>query len=396
MEEIQIDTTPSKSMVSKVLGGPFTFLGQYDDEGIVLMVQRHPVDLDSDELGDLKLSELRELCQERDISLDQMLEKSDLIYALDAWSTRLDPPFNPHVLQPPLHKARVRGDILVLKVAETKEELDSEDNPSGDPIQVLSNHEFFLNYTLEEYIKFASRSDIPEYDIGQSEEEEDEAEESDEANEVVEESGGESPEAENEEEEFSLGEDNHFDDEEKAAMFNLVMNEVLRQYREENGRGPDTKELLDMRAAIAKELGVKVADIDSDQADWTKRADGTPAKPRVKTIGFHNEDKVLEYEPHPDEHTHNFDPDVVRGGDDNGDDNEGESTGDDECTSERPRKRRKTDTPSSAKPDEEEVEDSKPAAKPTALLSASRNATDGDSTRTGSRPISDTSNDPPS
>ena len=37
IEEILVDTTPRKSMVSKILGGPFTFLGQYEEEGICLL-----------------------------------------------------------------------------------------------------------------------------------------------------------------------------------------------------------------------------------------------------------------------------------------------------------------------------------------------------------------------
>merc|ERR1711971_350431 len=40
VEDIQVDTTPKKQMVSKILGGPFTFLGQYEDEGIVLMIRK--------------------------------------------------------------------------------------------------------------------------------------------------------------------------------------------------------------------------------------------------------------------------------------------------------------------------------------------------------------------
>ena len=52
MEEIEIDTTPSKSMVAKTLGGPFTFLGQYEDEGIVLMIRKQEEENDEDLLTD--------------------------------------------------------------------------------------------------------------------------------------------------------------------------------------------------------------------------------------------------------------------------------------------------------------------------------------------------------
>lgn len=36
IEEIEIDTTPKKSEVELLLGGRFTFIGQYEDEGIIL------------------------------------------------------------------------------------------------------------------------------------------------------------------------------------------------------------------------------------------------------------------------------------------------------------------------------------------------------------------------
>lgn len=325
MEEIEIDTTPAKSMVSQILGGPFTFLGQYEEEGIVLMIRKLPVDLDRNELAELKPSELRHLCQEREIPMDHMIEKSDLIEALVTWSNRSDPPWNPHALQPPLQKEpRIRGDILVMKVAETKEELDQEDNLSYTPIEVPTNDEFFLDYTLEEYIQFASRTDIPDYELEVNDEENDEAEgeddeegeeeenyvDDDDDGEVVEghDHGPQELAAEGDDAEgvpLRFGDDVEIDDEDRAAMFNLVMNEVLRQYREENGRGPDTKELLEIRASIAKELDVPVAHFDAEQADWNKHAkDGTPAKENAKTIAFHTEDRVLEYQPDPNEHNY--------------------------------------------------------------------------------------------
>ena len=31
LEEIKVDTTPKKQMVTQILGGPFTFLGQYEN-----------------------------------------------------------------------------------------------------------------------------------------------------------------------------------------------------------------------------------------------------------------------------------------------------------------------------------------------------------------------------
>ena len=40
--ELPVDTTPKKSMVSQILGGPFTFLGQYEQEGTMVMIRQQP------------------------------------------------------------------------------------------------------------------------------------------------------------------------------------------------------------------------------------------------------------------------------------------------------------------------------------------------------------------
>lgn len=109
VKDMEVDTTPKKQMVQEILGGPFTFLGQYEEEGIVLMVRR---------------------------------EQSDSL------------PANSHKLQPPFHEATVRGDILALKVA-------PESTEEGEETSITkSNEEFFLNYTKEEYERFSARTDI--------------------------------------------------------------------------------------------------------------------------------------------------------------------------------------------------------------------------------------------
>eukprot|EP00934_Nitzschia_sp_Nitz4_P004206 Nitzschia sp. Nitz4//scaffold50_size126154//86506//87774//NITZ4_003693-RA/size126154-processed-gene-0.61-mRNA-1//-1//CDS//3329553722//4196//frame0 len=306
MKQIEVDTTPSKSMVAKTLGGaPITFLGQYEDEGIMLIVRSLPEELPpAEDLQQESIALLKELCQERDIDiLPTMLEKRDLVDALLAWEKETLPPINPHVLQPPLHRKQVRGDIVVLKVAETKEELDQEEEEAdatatSAAIEVPTNDEFFLDYTLEEYLKFAARTDIPEVD---EEEEDDEEEEGvDEDDEEEEEEEGDD---DDQDPPYEVVDPDDMDEEDKSAMFNLVMNEVLRQYREEHGRGPNTQELLELRSTIAKELKVQVAEIDLEQADWNKNAkDGTPAKEVAKTIAFKKEHKIRTYQPDPNEY----------------------------------------------------------------------------------------------
>lgn len=214
IEEIKVDTTPSKSMVAKILGGPFTFLGQYEDEGIMLMIR-----------------------------------KTEGVDPLDL------PNYNPHSLQPPFDQSDVRGDILIIKVAPTDEVLDEEEGEENDEgaekqVVVPTNDEFFLDYTKKEYVAFASRTDvvapIPQEDgeEGGAVEEEDE---------------------DDDDEEYVLGEDEDLTEEEsQVAVMNLVLRQVLRRFNEENGRGPTTEELLELRSSIAEKMGLPLPKIPNE------------------------------------------------------------------------------------------------------------------------------------
>jgi len=470
IEEVKTDTTPSKSKIAEVLGGPFTFLGQYEDEGIVLMVRKLPDDLeeiledihnneeeeeaddDDDDDDDDKnnnkngskksptnkqsfsfpkqlsknfnVKALKAVCIQREIDTEGMIEKSDLIKALLDYQSHL-PPYNTHQLQPPLHKARVRGDIVILKVAETKEELEGDskeeeennndkskvgndiddgnekekindvddknqnnektitkvseikinnevetktkevrtydikndkdedkEDDDGETKKVIvpTNDEFFLDYSKSEYVTFASRTDIPEHEIEIPKDDDEEEDENDDAVDTDEGRDGDG-------EAFLIGEDEddeEIDETDKSAMFNLVMNEVLRQYREENGRGPNTKELLELRANIAKELGVEIAqEIDGD---WDKKANANSV-PSAKKIAFDPEkDTVKEYVPDANEYLSDNDKDAISRslmGDYEEDDNDED---DEDYAEEPPTKRPKTS-------EEDEKSESKPSSK---------------------------------
>ena len=119
VEGLEVDTTPQAQDVAKILGGPFTFLGQYEDEGIVLMIRR-----DQDHPG---------------------------------------LPVNPHPLQPPFDQTSVKGDILCLRVAPEE----------GEEAAHKSNEEFFLHYTQGEYLAVAARKDVKAVTPSNSEEVED-------------------------------------------------------------------------------------------------------------------------------------------------------------------------------------------------------------------------------
>ncbi|KAL3942100.1 MAG: hypothetical protein SGBAC_003637 [Bacillariaceae sp.] len=191
VKAIRLDTTPKNQMVAKTLGGPFTFLGQYEDEGLMLMIRRDPDD-----------------------SL----------------------PTNPHKMQPPFNETTVKGDILVLKVApETPEE-------EANAQEVFKpNDEFFLNYTKEEYEAFAARTDVVPVAVSPTNSDEVMSEE-----EVA---------SEEEEEEEVEGEDDSEDEDEAGGFMAMLMGNVLQRFQEENGRKPSEEELKALESAISQKLG---------------------------------------------------------------------------------------------------------------------------------------------
>lgn len=258
IDEVEIDTTPSKEQVKQILGGPFTFLGQWPSEGTVVMARKDFVaDLPTG-LHKLSIAALRKYCRELDIDTSHMLEKSDLIAALEERRSQALP-LNPHRLQPPLEDAVARGDILVMKVAETKDDDDKDDEPAE--LELMTNEEFFLNYTREEYVHFASRMDVVAQQHDDSDEEEGEEEEIDEEleeeaaekQELLEETAEDDDEEEEEEEEYQLEEDV-----DKHSLLNLVLGSVIEKFREDNGRGPNSQELLELRSVVASELDVEI------------------------------------------------------------------------------------------------------------------------------------------
>merc|ERR1712043_42390 len=56
-------------------------------------------------------------------------------------------------------------------------------------------------------------------------------------------------------------------EEERIGMLNLCMGQILRKFHEEHGHGPDTRQLLEMRHALAGKLGVEVPDLPTEEMD---------------------------------------------------------------------------------------------------------------------------------
>ncbi len=227
IDEIEVDTTPKKSQAQEILGGPITFLGQYEDEDLVLICRR-----------------------------PETLEK--------------DTPMNSHKLQPPFEHTKVQGDILIMRVKPHQDKPEQQADGCDETSVAASDDDFFLDFTKHDYIHFALRDDVepPEFQEVQSGDDDEEIEE------------------EQEEEEEYLGEDDDDEDDEEAqvAMMNLIMAQVLRRFHDENGRGPNTQELLELRSALAQKLGVEVPGIQDDAEEEEKRED-KPSGKRVAENG---------------------------------------------------------------------------------------------------------------
>ena len=103
---------------------------------------------------------------------------------------------------------------------------------AGLHLKVMPNDEFFLSYTKAEYLKFLAapecRSDDDDDNTGEADNENDE--------------------------EFSLAAaamEEMTEEEEKSAMLHIVMSELLRKFREENERGANSREVLEIRGTFA-------------------------------------------------------------------------------------------------------------------------------------------------
>lgn len=379
VDEIEIDTTPQKNEVQKVLGGPPTFIGQFEREGIVLMALRGFVEEKSEtgnnnnnrefdyDFAGISVKELRAQCKEWDVNTENMLEKRDLESALKKKELEL-PSINPHSLQPPLNNVYVRGPILILKVAQVNEPLDTEEgnavendekddggickddsteedkinenntvNEKGDedigiqnegetlptsttPLEISSNAEFFFSYTKAEYLIFAARTDIKKTlpsqnraaDGGNDEEVEDGTDNDDEDGE-----GDEDSEDDQDDEndgDFELVdtsmEEEMTEEEEKSAMLNIVMAELLRKFRDQNERGANSREVLEIRASVAEQLEIEVTKYDEtqDEADGDRKRPADPSDgeegPKRKRVKFENSVKGADAddeEPNADE-----------------------------------------------------------------------------------------------
>jgi len=150
---------------------------------------------------------------------------------------------NPHQLQPPFHDTTVRGDVLLMKVAADEEdEGTTSSTATADATSSTSNEDFFLNYTKEEYAKFAARTDVRAVSpVAATDDEEEEMVEDEEESDDDEEIEGE--------------DDSEDEDDGEGGLMELLMGQVLQRFQQENGRMPDEQELQALETAIAQKLG---------------------------------------------------------------------------------------------------------------------------------------------
>lgn len=106
---------------------------------------------------------------------------------------------------------------------------------------------------------------------------------------------------------------------------NLILGQIIKRFREENGRGPGTEELLTMRSALAEKLGIVVeeddiegGDVDDNEAETEindsddnnasesatkkRKSDDNGEEGREKRVKFTNKDdiKLIPGIEHPD------------------------------------------------------------------------------------------------
>ena len=130
-------------------------------------------------------------------------------------------------------------------------------------------------FCLFRWVAFSSRTDVVAPELPDQEEEDDEVSEED-----------------DEDEDFEAGED-EAEEEEKLALLNLILGEVLKKFRAENGRGPDSEELLQLRRQVAEKLGIHLDE--AAVADAGKREaedDGKGHEPSPKRVKFTSEDEA--------------------------------------------------------------------------------------------------------
>jgi len=284
VEQIEIDTTPKERAVARLLtgsdSGQITFLGQYEDEGIVVIAAKdysetaklnpHTMPPPLHKLppvrGDILLVRVRpndDLEEEEEAPDDY--SDSDAEDESEALADQNDLQSSSiciaHITLP-VCPAQVMTDALASSGLSDGQLAESDENKENDVVfssaqthgsnnptvavegsvqddQPRVEATFFQDYTKAEYLTFIKRTDYSEeHDPLKCEDDADEQDD-----------GDYDPEDDS---------DNLLEEESPMAMFHMVLGHLMRQFQELNGRGPGSMELLRMRALLAERMGVEL------------------------------------------------------------------------------------------------------------------------------------------
>ena len=132
-------------------------------------------------------------------------------------------------------------------------------------------------------MKFAIRTDVVAPTIEAPDDDDDDEEENsyDDDDEDEEADGDE----DDDEEDYEVGIDD-LDEKEKPALLNLILGELLKKFRKEHGRGPDSEELLEIRRQVAERLGVHLEDSSVPKQLPGEESDDDKHEPSPKRVKF--------------------------------------------------------------------------------------------------------------
>ena len=99
------------------------------------------------------------------------------------------------------------------------------------------------------------------------------------------------------------------EEEEKHLILNLILSELIKSFREDNGRGPDAEELLDLRARVAEQLKLELPPPAAPIPDEERKR---------KTI----DDDYVPHSTSPSPKKVKFTPDILAQHDENDDDDD--------------------------------------------------------------------------
>lgn len=133
-------------------------------------------------------------------------------------------------------------------------------------------------------MKFAIRTDVVAPTIEAPDDDDDDDDEQEDSNDEDEDEEADGDD-EDDEEDYEVGIDD-LDEKEKPALLNLILGELLRKFRAEHGRGPDSEELLEIRRQVADKLGLHLEESAVSKQPKSEESDDEKHEPSPKRVKF--------------------------------------------------------------------------------------------------------------